>query len=170
MVAWYERYDPAAAVADLILSLKSNHDQQGQFCGRENDDADAAASETHPSPNEPLPEEPVLPSTTVDDQLGLIHNGVRKEPSFEADRDAADAGQQQQPSIQGAPDIRKFSVLILTEPLLQYFLILLFLFPNICRCMQNFHHFLRALLLRRRPLKVTTWNRNGHRFVIECPP
>ena len=100
LVACYERYDPAAAVADL--SLKSNHDQQGQqFCGRENDDADAAASETHPSPNEPLPEEPVLPSTTVDHD----HDGfVRKEPSFEADRDAADAGQQQ-PSIQGEPEI-----------------------------------------------------------------
>lgn len=90
-----------AAVADL--SLKSNHDQQGQqFCGQENA-ADAAASETHPSPNVPLPEEPVLPSTD-----GHNHN-VRKEPSFEADRDAADAGQQQ--PIQGAPEIRKlFSV------------------------------------------------------------
>jgi len=86
-----------AAVADT--SLKSNHDQQGQrFCGQENAD-DAAASETHPPPNAPLPEEPVLPSTAVDDPQGSIHDGVRKEPSFEADRDAADAGQQQ-PSIQ----------------------------------------------------------------------
>ena len=85
-----------AAVADL--SLKSNHDQQGQqFCGQENA-ADAAASETHPSPNVPLPEEPALPSTD-----GHNHN-VRKEPSFEADRDAADAGQQQ-PSIQGEPEM-----------------------------------------------------------------
>ena len=91
-----------AAVADL--SLKSNHDQQGQqFCGQQENDADyAAASETHPTPNNaPLPEEPVLPSTTVDHD----HDGVvRKEPSFEADRDAADAGQQQ-PSIQGEPEI-----------------------------------------------------------------
>ena len=84
------------------LSLKSNHDQQGQqLCGRENDADYATASETHPTPNNaPLPEEPVLPSTTVDHD----HDGVRKEPSFEADRDAADAGQQQ-PSIQGEPEI-----------------------------------------------------------------
>ena len=99
-----------AAVA--YTSLKSNHDQQGQrFCGQENAD-DAAASETHPPPNAPLPEEPVLPSTAVDDPQGPIHDGVRKEPSFEADRDAADAGQQQ-PSIQGMPEIRMCSLLFL---------------------------------------------------------
>ena len=91
-------------VGGAYTSLKSNHDQQGQrFCGQENAD-DAAASETHPPPNAPLPEEPVLPSTAVDDPQGSIHDGVRKEPSFEADRDAADAGQQQ-PSIQGEPEI-----------------------------------------------------------------
>ena len=103
-----------AAVADT--SLKSNHDQQGQrFCGQENAD-DAAASETHPPPNAPLPEEPVLPSTAVDDPQGSIHDGVRKEPSFEADRDAADAGQQQ-PSIQGMPEIRMSSQLFLPSQL-----------------------------------------------------
>ena len=93
-----------AAVADM--SLKSNHNQQGQqFCDQEHD---AAASETHPSrlattidrPSVPLPEEPVLPST-----VDAPHN-VRKEPSFEADRDAADAGRPQQP-IQGMTVSRK---------------------------------------------------------------
>ena len=97
-----------AAVA--YTSLKSNHDQQGQrFCGQENAD-DAAASETHPPPNAPLPEEPVLPSTAVDDPQGSIHDGVRKEPSFEADRDAADAGRPQQP-IQGKTASRKMGTI-----------------------------------------------------------
>jgi len=100
--------DLTAAVADM--SLKSNHDQQGQqFCDQEY--YDAAASETHPSrlattidrPSVPLPEEPVLPST-----VDAPHN-VRKEPSFEADRDAADAGRPQQPIQEDSPLARCFS-------------------------------------------------------------
>ena len=100
----------AMTAAVAALSLKSNNDQQGQqFCGQEN--ADATASETHPPPYAPLPEneDPVLPPTKVDDQLRIIYKSVRKEPSFEADRDAADAGQQQ-PSIQGATGIQKFGI------------------------------------------------------------
>ena len=102
--------DLTAAVADM--SLKSNHDQQGQqFCDQEY--YDAAASETHPSrlattidrPSVPLPEEPVLPST-----VDAPHN-VRKEPSFEADRDAADAGRPQQP-IQGKTASRKGAIVV----------------------------------------------------------